>query len=211
MNDRPDLCLGLLLAPADVGLLDQWLADNAGPFDFLAVLYDGPEVPDAVLDKVRTLAPQPGEAVLVQARSLDRDFAAQRSHLAGMSPCEWVFMLDADEHVEPRLLALLAPALGKLLEERPGLRVVGFPRTNLVDGEPSEETDFQFRLVQRGEPWVNTHPRPGARPGCHELPLACVEDAEDKNKALAVLEAVRITHPKSKERQAEQDAFYGTF
>lgn len=211
MAESPPVALGLMLAPRDARLLPAWLAANAAPFAGLAVLYDGPTVPATVQDMIDNLAPQPRGSVIVEARPLDRDFAAQRARLARMSPCQWILMLDADERVDLESLALLAPALGELLKRRPHVRVIGFPRTNLVDGEEWTDKDFQFRLVRRDEPWLNTHPAPGASPGCHELPGACLEDVADKDKGVAVLEAVRIIHTKTGERQAAQNALYRTF
>ena len=209
--ETPALALGLMLAPRDARVLPGWLAANAAPFAALVVLYDGPVVPGTVQDMIHGLAPQPRGSVLLDARPLARDFAAQRNRLARMSPCQWMLMLDADEYMDPDALALLGPALGEFLAQRPGVRVVGFPRTNLLDGVPRHEEDFQFRLVRRDEPWVNTHPAVGASPGCHELPASCLEEVEDKDKAVAVFEAVRIIHPKSGERQAAQDALYESY
>ena len=211
MPEAPLLALGLMLAPRDAKFLPEWLAANAAPFAGLALLYDGEAVPGSVQDMVYARAPQPKGSVILDARPLNRDFAAQRARLARMSPCDWMLMLDADEYVEPDALALLAPALATLLAERPHVRVVGFPRINLVDGLARDEEDFQFRLVRRDEPWLNTHPAEGSVPGCHELPSACLERVPDRDKAVAVLEAVRIIHAKSGARQAAQDALYESY
>ena len=218
MNPPPvPVALGLLLAPRDARLLPGWLAGNAVPFDALAVLYDDQAIPANLSDLLYDHAPQDRARVLLEARPLNRDFAAQRTRLAAMSPCPWLLMLDADERLDQAAQDLLRPALAELLEKRPDLDVIGFPRENRVDGElvPPDHgnaRDIQFRLVRRGVSFVNTHPRQGASPGCHEVPAPCLHEfALDRQGSVAVLEQVHILHAKSAARQRAQNSLYESY
>ncbi len=79
------------------------------------------------------------------AHPLDDDFAAQRNRLQDLAGTRWVLQLDADERLGADLLA----AIGWLLvgADRDGLRSLGLPRRNMVDGAQSAlYPDIQYRL-----------------------------------------------------------------
>ena len=81
----------------------------------------------------------------VAQHPLAGDFAAQRNRLQDAVQTRWVLQIDTDE----RLDAALIGALGWLVEaaERDGLRSLGLPRRNLVDGVQSASyPDIQYRL-----------------------------------------------------------------
>jgi len=85
-----------------------------------------------------------GAAVVVEY-PLDGDFAAQRNRLQAMAGAGWVLQIDTDEMPSADLCA----ALGWLTAaaDRDGLRSLGLPRRNLVDGVLSAlYPDIQYRL-----------------------------------------------------------------
>ncbi|MEF2143965.1 MAG: hypothetical protein V3573_00845 [Desulfovibrionaceae bacterium] len=206
----PSLALGLILHPCDTPFVARWLERHVPHADALLVVIDapGPEhAPQAETLLQRCFHEHP-ERLLLRYRPLGRDFAAQRNACAALNPCDWLLMLDADESLEERTLTLLRPALAELLRTRPGLRVLGLPRENLLDGMPTGVwPDYQFRLVRRGVRWRNTHPALNASPGCHEFP----EEVHDRPESVAVLDAVRIRHEKTSDRQVAQNALYDSY
>lgn len=203
----PSLALGLILGEEDGRLLPDWLTRHAAPFDVLLLCWDGEGLPRSVANLAERLAPQPQGRRILMAHPLAGDFAAQRNFLAAQNPCEWLLMLDADERVEPAALIALRRALGLVLQDHPGLRVLGLPRYNTIDGVSTNSwPDTQYRLVRRDVRWRNMYPAPGASPGCHEKPREILEAPE----TVAIMEALVIDHPKSAKRQARQKAFYRT-
>jgi hypothetical protein len=80
----------------------------------------------------------------VAAHPLDGDFAAQRNRVQALAQ-GWVLQLDTDETPDPALIA----ALGWLTAaaDADGLRSLGLPRRNWVDGVQSALwPDIQYRL-----------------------------------------------------------------
>lgn len=220
----PSLALGIILHPRDAGLLPDWLSLHAPIADALLAVVDTDGVDADVTERgvaERDVAhkqvaaaigalfqthPQcQGRELRLRNRALSRDFAAQRNACAALCPCDWLLMLDADERLEPAALKLLRPALARVAAERPGLRVLGFPRKNTLDGVPTGVwPDYQFRLVRRGVRWQNSHPELGASPGCHEMPT----ELQNSPECVALLEAVQILHEKSAAQQRAQNHFY---
>jgi hypothetical protein len=100
---------------------------------------------------------QPAE---VACHPLDGDFGAQRNRLQAMAGTGWVLQLDTDEMPSPELLE----ALGRLTAaaDRDGLRSLGLPRRNLVDGVLSAlYPDIQYRLNRADVRFAGTvHERP---------------------------------------------------
>lgn len=85
-----------------------------------------------------------GNARLIAA-PLAEDFSAQRNRLQAAAVEGWVLQLDSDEMPDAALIA----SLGWLVAaaHREGLRSLGLPRRNLVDGEMSAlYPDIQYRL-----------------------------------------------------------------
>ncbi|WP_380929145.1 hypothetical protein [Sphingomonas arantia] len=76
---------------------------------------------------------------------LGQDFSAQRNRLQGACETPWQLQLDADEDLDPAMLAAL-PGLAADADAH-GLRSLAFPRSNLVDGVRSDHwPDVQYRL-----------------------------------------------------------------
>ncbi len=136
---------------------------RAGEADRVVALLDDlrPHFPDAILlvDGDATPLAQRLPWARVAAHPLDGDFAAQRNRVQAMAT-GWVLQLDSDERPDAALLA----ALGWLVRaaERDGLRALGLPRRNLVDGVRSALwPDIQYRLTRADIRYAGTvHERP---------------------------------------------------
>jgi hypothetical protein len=101
--------------------------------------------------------------VQVFCRLLERDFSAQRNVARGKTKVPWLFHLDADETLSEDLLADLQ--LWIAFGERHGLRAIGFPRQDWIDGELTDRfPDYQYRLHRAGEKWIRN---------VHEVPSCC--------------------------------------
>ncbi|MCQ8186010.1 hypothetical protein [Parvularcula maris] len=98
-------------------------------------------------------------------RLLAGDFAAQRNTGQAAASHPYTLHLDTDEalQVGREDLSLLCS-----LMQRDGLRAVGFPRRNMVDGQLSAlYPDVQYRLLRRDERFEGR---------VHERPRVCSED-----------------------------------
>ncbi|KQM76188.1 hypothetical protein ASE70_10390 [Sphingomonas sp. Leaf22] len=124
---------------------------RAGEADGIAAMLAGlrPDFPRAIVlldgtrDDAAALAGRVPWARIV-AHPLNGDFAAQRNQVQALAT-GWVLQLDTDELPDAALLA----ALGWLTAaaDRDGLRSLGLPRRNRVDGVPSALwPDIQYRL-----------------------------------------------------------------
>ena len=100
-----------------------------------------------------------GNATVI-AHRFAGDFAAQRNRMQAAAGAGWVLQLDSDERPDAALLA----SLGWLVAaaDRDGLRSLGLPRRNLVDGAMSAlYPDIQYRLNRADVRFGgNVHERP---------------------------------------------------
>ncbi len=127
-----------VIGRADNGPAIEAMRTEAG-FAQAIVVLDGSGVPPPGLD---------GAAVAM--RPLAGDFAGQRNHVQKMAQDRfgaesWVLQLDTDERPTADLLG----SLGWMVRaaDRDGLRSIGLPRINLVDGMRSALfPDIQYRL-----------------------------------------------------------------
>lgn len=146
--------------------------------------------------------------VQLHRRALERDFGAHKSYLNTLCSGDYIFQIDADELLEPRLLE----KLHSILEANPTVDLYFIPRINTVDGLTDDHIrawgwrvtddgwvmwpDYQGRLY-RNKPeimWLGkVHERIGGHDSFAQLP-------ED--------EAYCILHHKHIEKQEEQNAFY---
>ncbi|MFD1033936.1 hypothetical protein ACFQ15_04640 [Sphingomonas hankookensis] len=126
----------------------------------------------------------------VASHPLAGDFAAQRNRVQAMAT-GWVLQIDSDERPDAALLA----ALGWLIQaaERDGLRALGLPRRNLVDGVASALwPDIQYRLTHADVRYAGT---------VHERPVVPFEQT-----SLALAGA--IDHHLSRARVVERSRIY---
>ncbi|MEG3165355.1 hypothetical protein U1701_12195 [Sphingomonas sp. PB2P19] len=135
-----DVGLAVMARPADVDDVVDLATTLRGPFARITILIDG--TPDDLAPIVARVPWVSGHA-----HPLEGDFAAQRNRLQDLAGTRWVLQLDADERPDAALLA----ALGWLVEgaDRDGLRALGLPRRNIVDGAQSAlYPDIQYRLTR---------------------------------------------------------------
>jgi hypothetical protein len=130
--------LAVMARPADAEDVVGLATTLRHEFARIAVLIDGSEEECASI-----VARVPW--VLGYAHPLDGDFAGQRNRLQDLAGTRWVLQLDSDERPDAALLA----AIGWLVAgaDRDGLRSLGLPRRNMVDGAQSAlYPDIQYRL-----------------------------------------------------------------
>ncbi|MES3152293.1 hypothetical protein [Sphingomonas faeni] len=130
--------LGIMARPADAEAIVSLTTDLREVFTRIVVLLDG------TVDDASDLA---GRIPWVEIahHPLDGDFAGQRNRLQAMMGTRWVLQIDTDELPDPALLQ----AIGWLVAaaDRDGLRSLGLPRRNMVDGVQSASyPDIQYRL-----------------------------------------------------------------
>ncbi len=144
--------LGMIARACEADRVAAMLTTLRPQFARAIVLLDG-TVDDAAALAARTSWAQ------VVAHPLAGDFAAQRNRVQALAS-GWVLQLDSDEVPDAALLA----ALGWLVAaaDRDGLRSLGLPRRNRVDGVPSALwPDIQYRLNHADIRFAGTvHERP---------------------------------------------------
>jgi hypothetical protein len=143
----------VILAAAEGNALQEVLARHSAYFHDVVV----------VLDAERR-ATRFVKNIAFYTRPQNGDFSAQRNAGTGFSEGDWVFHLDTDEKLSDGFCTQL-PALAGAAANA-GLRAVGFPRRNFVDGDVSDLfPDVQYRLIKRDVRYENAvHERPDA---CH--------------------------------------------
>lgn len=188
--------------PGDIVVLDDSSSEREG------------QVLLHLLGKILGLGP---DRVQVLRTPLRGDFGAGRNRIQEAARSPWVLMSDLDERWDMGLLRDLPRLLAQL--ERDGKTLCGFGRANFLDGVlvndvpskdwtqeilaqampktlwPPKNPDVQYRLVRKEEAWVGK---------IHERPRTLVSQATQA----VVLRDYWILHPKSFERQRNQDGFY---
>lgn len=130
--------LGIMARPADTTDITAIATEFRNDFARIVVLLDGTG------DEAGELAARLPWIAVVH-HPLAGDFAAQRNRLQDAVQTRWVLQIDTDERPDAALLG----ALGWLAAaaDRDGLRSLGLPRRNLVDGVQSASyPDIQYRL-----------------------------------------------------------------
>ncbi|KQT69096.1 hypothetical protein ASG54_04505 [Aureimonas sp. Leaf460] len=181
--------LGILCRPEEIDRVLATLAPHAAWTDDIVVLADADLAAPQVVESFG--APP----VRLAARPLAGDFAGQRNALRDLARHGWMLQLDADE--------TLAPETGRLfgalveLAEASGVRSIGLPRRNLVDGVLSDLfPDTQYRLNHRSVRYAGrVHERPerpwqeslvaGHGAILHHLGRAHVEARSQRYEAMA--------------------------
>ena len=130
--------LGIMARPADGADIVEIVTRYRDAFPRIVVLLDGTA---AEADELAERLPW----IEVAHHPLAGDFAAQRNRLQDAMQTDWVLQIDTDERPDAALL----DALGWLVAaaDRDGLRSLGLPRRNMVDGVQSASyPDIQYRL-----------------------------------------------------------------
>ena len=140
-------------------------------------------------------------------RKLEKDFSAQKNSVIEKSSGDYIFHIDADEYPHDTLLSQL-----KQILEINDVDLLWIPRVNTVEGFTDEDVQrWGWRISEQG--WVN-YPDYQARVfrnrddirwtrPLHEYITGC-----DTYSHLPPHEALSLYHPKTKEKQEEQNKFY---
>ena len=145
--------------------------------------------------------------IKVYQRKLDGDFAAQKNSVIENSTGDYIFHIDADEYPHENLLLNL-----KLILEVNEVDLIWIPRVNTIDGMKTEHIQrWGWRVNEKD--WVN-YPDYQARVfrrdseirwerPLHELIVGCKTYAH-----LPPHEELSLYHPKTIEKQENQNMFY---
>ena len=146
--------------------------------------------------------------IKVYQRKLDGDFAAQKNSVIENSVGDYIFHIDADEYPNEILLSQLK----QIIEMNDGVDLIWIPRVNTIDGFTQEDVQrWGWRISEQG--WVN-YPDYQARVfrndekirwtrPLHEVITGCKTYAH-----LPPQEEMSLYHPKTKEKQEQQNKFY---
>ena len=145
--------------------------------------------------------------VIHYGRELENDFAAHKNSVIEKSSGDYIFHIDADEYPNKILLQQL-----KQILEMNDVDLVWIPRVNTVDGFTEQDVQkWGWRVDGKG--WVN-YPDYQARVfknrddirwtrPLHEYITGCKTYAH-----LPPHEELSLYHPKTKEKQEQQNKFY---
>ena len=145
--------------------------------------------------------------VIHYGRELENDFAAHKNSVIEKSNGDYIFHIDADEYPNKTLLQQL-----KQILEMNDVDLVWIPRVNTVDGFTEQDVQkWGWRVNENG--WVN-YPDYQARVfrnrddirwtrPLHEYITGCKTYAH-----LPPHEELSLYHPKTKEKQEQQNKFY---
>ena len=145
--------------------------------------------------------------VIDYKRKLDGNFADQKNSVIEKSTGDYIFHIDADEYPHDVLLQQL-----KKILEMNEVDLVWIPRVNTVDGFTEDDVRrWGWRISEQG--WVN-YPDYQARVfkrdseirwtrPLHEVITGCKTYAH-----LPPHEELSLYHPKTKEKQEQQNKFY---
>ena len=140
-------------------------------------------------------------------RKLEKDFAAQKNSVIEKSSGDYIFHIDADEYPNKILIKQLKEIL--TIND---VDLIWIPRVNTIDGMTQEDVqrwgwrvsekswvnypDYQARVFRNDETIRWTRP-------LHEYISGC-----ETFSHLPPHEALSLYHPKTKEKQEQQNQFY---
>ena len=180
--------------------------------DEIVICVDGED--DAVEFVLQSWTQQYGhddmKVIKVYQRKLEGDFAAQKNSVIENSTGDYIFHLDADEYPHEILLQQLK----QIIEMNDGVDLIWIPRVNTVEGLTDEWVNkWGWRVTENG--WVN-YPDYQARVfrnddnikwerKVHEYIVGCKTYAH-----LPPHEELSLYHPKTIDKQIQQNEFYST-
>ena len=187
--------------------LTDLLINNIDKEDEIVICVDGnDEKVKLVLENLQKTY-QWNSNVIIYNRKLDKDFSAQKNSVIEKSSGDYIFHIDADEYPNEILLQQL-----KQILEMNDVDLIWIPRVNTVDGFTQEDVQkWGWRVDEKG--WVN-YPDYQARVfrnredirwtrPLHEYITGCKTYAH-----LPPHEELSLYHPKTKEKQEQQNLFY---
>jgi glycosyltransferase involved in cell wall biosynthesis len=179
------------------------LSKNIDDEDEIVVCVDGDdEKVEAVLGEYLS-----ENKAIVYKRKLEGNFAEHKNSVIEKSSGDYIFHIDADEYPNEILLQQL-----KQILEINDVDLVWIPRVNTVDGFTEQDVQkWGWRVTENG--WVN-YPDYQARVfrnredirwtrPLHEYIIGCKTYAH-----LPPQEELSLYHPKTKEKQEQQNKFY---
>ena len=146
--------------------------------------------------------------IIIYQRKLDGNFAEHKNSVIEKSTGDYIFHIDADEYPHNFLVLQLKP----IIEMNEGVDLIWIPRVNTVDGFTDEDVKrWGWKISEKG--WVN-YPDYQARVfrndetirwtrPLHEYITGCKTYAH-----LPPQEELSLYHPKTKEKQEQQNKFY---
>jgi glycosyltransferase involved in cell wall biosynthesis len=147
------------------------------------------------------------KVIKVYQRKFENDFAAQKNSVIENSIGDYIFHIDADEYPNENLLLNL-----KTILEVNDVDLIWIPRVNTVEGFTDEDVQrWGWRIDEKG--WVN-YPDYQARVFRNDENIRWtrpVHEYIDGCKTYAHLpphEELSLYHPKTKEKQEQQNKFY---
>ena len=146
--------------------------------------------------------------IIVYNRKLDGNFAAHKNSVIEKSTGDYIFHIDADEYPNETLIEQLK----QIIEMNDNVDLIWIPRVNTIEGMTQEHIQkWSWRVTENG--WVN-YPDYQARVfrrdesirwtrPLHELITGCKTYAH-----LPPHEELSLYHPKTIQKQEEQNMFY---
>jgi glycosyltransferase involved in cell wall biosynthesis len=148
------------------------------------------------------------KTIKIYQRKLDGDFATQKNSVIENSTGDYIFHIDADEYPHNFLVVQIK----RILEMNEGVDLVWIPRVNTVDGFTDEDVKrWGWKISEKG--WVN-YPDYQARVFRNHKDIRWTRPLHefiDGCKTYAHLppqEEMSLYHPKTKEKQEQQNQFY---
>jgi len=145
---------------------------------------------------------------IVYKRKLNGNFSDQKNSVIEKSTGDYIFHIDADEYPHKFLLLQLK----KIIQMNDGVDLIWIPRVNTVDGFTDEDVRrWGWKISEKG--WVN-YPDYQARVFRRDESIRWVRPLHefiDGCKTYAHLppqEELSLYHPKTKEKQEQQNQFY---
>ena len=146
--------------------------------------------------------------IVYEQRNLLKDFASQKNYLKNMGSGDYSFNLDADEMISLWMIK----NVHEIIEANEGIDLIYLPRINTVDGITDEHCRmYGYRVNEEG--WINFpdwqgrifRNRPNIRweKKVHEMITGFQTYA-----TLPTDKPFCILHPKTIEKQVEQNRFY---
>ena len=146
--------------------------------------------------------------IKIYQRKLDGDFSAQKNSVIENSTGDYIFHIDADEYPHEVLLQQLP----QIIEMNDGVDLIWIPRVNTIEGmEQLHIQKWGWRVSEKN--WVN-YPDYQARVFRNDKNIRWVRPLHefiDGCKTYAHLppqEELSLYHPKTIEKQEQQNTFY---
>lgn len=189
----------------EIKRLISLLINNKREQDEIVVLMDT-KGPDEVWNYLKSL-----EDLIIGTRGIFRnDFAEWKNKLNYLCTGDYIFQLDADEHLYPELIQIIP----SIIEENPSVDLFWIPRINTVEGLTGEYIQKWGWTVNK-EGWVNFPDYQGRlyrnrkdiewRGTVHEKIIG-----HSTFSWLPEEELFCILHPKQLEKQIKQNTYYET-